>query len=339
MINFLVNIDFQGLILDIVWSDPIQTISLQKQHLVEFFDFPEHQTIETLIKQASVQTLLISKASCRLVNNPNSVTLFMTQTKDQILVFGIEDKISKTKSDTMASLSIFKRFLNYTKDLQLNQHKQSTNAMFENIQVLNNELVNSRRQLEKANAQLKVMNLDLNNHLVKDALTGLVSRYQYRAEIDLCIAQNPLQNGIFVFMDIDDFKRVNDQYGHVVGDAYLVEFANRLNHLPFSSAIKMRISGDEFGLFVYPIDAMDENTPHQLWQAIETHILNKPILIDDLRIPITISAGMACYGQDTRDVFELIDYADFAMYQAKKNGKNTFRTFNKRAFNQKNKNE
>lgn len=94
-----------------------------------------------------------------------------------------------------------------------------TSLQFGKIQTLNNELINTRRLLEKANAQLNTLNETLNNRLVKDALTGLVSRYQYRAEMEFFIAKNPGKPGVFTFMDItlDNFKGVNDNYGHGAG--------------------------------------------------------------------------------------------------------------------------
>jgi PleD family two-component response regulator len=111
---------------------------------------------------------------------------------------------------------------------------------FVKIQKLNSDLVNTQRQLKKANSALNRLNQDLNNRLVRDALTGLVSRYQYRQEIELAISRAPEKRGIFTFVDLDDFKRINDTYGHAAGDRYLKEFADRLGRLPFDSLICMR---------------------------------------------------------------------------------------------------
>ncbi|MFA6783922.1 MAG: diguanylate cyclase, partial [Sphaerochaeta sp.] len=127
-----------------------------------------------------------------------------------------------------------------------------TSNNFEQIQLLNNELVNAQRKLQKANIQLKHLNEELNNRLVKDPLTSLVRCYQYRSEIDRTISLQPKMLGLFAFIDIDDFKHINDTLGHAAGDQYLMEFARRLQSLDFGMAtICMRIAGDEFGLYLH----------------------------------------------------------------------------------------
>ena len=200
---------------------------------------------------------------------------------------------------------------------------------FEQIQKLNNDLLKTQRQLQKANAQLKRANEVLNNRLVKDALTGLVSRYQYREEIDMLIKTSPDKKGIFTFIDIDDFKRINDNYGHNVGDIYLKIFAKRLSMLNFENAIFMRISGDEFGVYIHGYDEVNDDYIKKVWEEIEDKILSSQFEIQDNKHFIYCSAGMAVYPNDTDSVFELIEYADFAMYKAKKSGKNSYRRFNK----------
>ncbi|MPM44362.1 hypothetical protein SDC9_91040 [bioreactor metagenome] len=205
--------------------------------------------------------------------------------------------------------------------------KETVQMNFEQIQMLNNRLVNTERILQRERSKLQVVNKELNNRLVKDALTGLVSRYQYRAEIEHTIASAPKEKGIFVFIDIDDFKKVNDTHGHQIGDMYLIEFADRLQGIPLEGSVKMRISGDEFGLFAHRItgDVTDEMA--RIWDLIKSHILFGPIKAEDSDIPLSVSAGMACYGEDTTDIYDLIEYADFAMYKAKRSGKNRYAVF------------
>ncbi|NCB40999.1 MAG: GGDEF domain-containing protein [Clostridia bacterium] len=171
------------------------------------------------------------------------------------------------------------------------------------------------------------MNNVLHNRLVKDALTGLVSRYQYSEEMKIKISQNPNMYGVFTFIDIDDFKSVNDIYGHGVGDAYLIGFANRLMALPVENMIHMRIGGDEFGLFSYGLSEVDSVYVNSLWETIKRTVLSKPLEIDGKQMKISISAGMAVYGKDTENIYELIDFADAAMYHAKKSGKDQMRLF------------
>ena len=85
--------------------------------------------------------------------------------------------------------------------------------------------------------------------------------------------------------------------------------------------------GDEFGLFAHRItgDVTDEMA--RIWDLIKSHILFGPIKAEDSDIPLSVSAGMACYGEDTTDIYDLIEYADFAMYKAKRSGKNRYAVF------------
>ena len=141
------------------------------------------------------------------------------------------------------------------------------------------------------------------------------------------IREQPDKLGIFVFIDIDHFKEINDTYGHRTGDAYLQIFSKRLQQIDFSNKICMRISGDEFGLFLHGFTSVDETDMQNIWNEIETKVLSGPAIIDGISVPFRCSAGMAVFGLDTREVYDLIEYADFAMYQAKKKGKNQFQRF------------
>jgi len=202
---------------------------------------------------------------------------------------------------------------------------------YESIQELNNELTNKSRELEKLNKKLNRANKILNNHLVTDPLTGLVSRYQYRDEMAMKIKESPGQYGVFCFLDIDDFKSVNDNYGHATGDRVLIEFAKRLKGLALKDAIIMRIAGDEFGLFVAGVEDTGIKYLETLWEKIRT-VVHTPIPANGKSFDISISVGFAVYGKDTKDIHLLIDYADFAMYQAKQSGKNNYAIFDKNVF-------
>ena len=175
------------------------------------------------------------------------------------------------------------------------------------------------------------MNLDLNNRLVKDPLTGLVSRYQYRSEMQRVINANPQALGLFAFIDIDAFKHVNDTYGHAVGDEYLVAFAKRLASLTSEGRlIAMRIAGDEFGLYMHELASVDD----EIYRKFEVYVTERPLSTSIGELAISCSVGFAVYNRDTTNLFELIEYADWAMYQAKRGGKHGYRVFDKLLYDQ-----
>lgn len=153
---------------------------------------------------------------------------------------------------------------------------------------------------------------------LKDLVEDILEENKSSSKINLGIA----------IIDIDDFKRINDNYGHNVGDIYLKIFAKRLSKLNFENAIFMRISGDEFGVYIHGYDEVNDYDIKKVWEEIENKILSSQFEIQDNKHFIYCSAGMAVYAEDTNSVYELIDYADFAMYIAKKSGKNSYRRFN-----------
>ncbi|MEI7884887.1 MAG: GGDEF domain-containing protein [Clostridia bacterium] len=331
MISFLISIERSGLINEIIWSDPAYLVSVHHHSFLTLFPEAEHELLMATIEKSMLQenSFECEKTLC-LLGETSKIKLCMLPMDKLILVFAVDEKLLENVELKETYQVILHKFLETIKkyaNSMLFHSNKATSLQFEKIQTLNNELINTRRLLEKANAQLNTLNEDLNNRLVKDALTGLVSRYQYRTEMEFFIAKNPGKLGIFTFIDIDNFKGVNDNYGHGAGDDFLVEFAARLRSLPLENTIKMRIAGDEFGLFTFGLAEAEAAQQKIIWQLIQQHVLAKPIAIDGKQLPLSISAGMAVYGRDTREIYELLEYADFAMYGAKNQGKNRFNSF------------
>lgn len=253
--------------------------------------------------------------------------LYMKQIGHQFLLYAnveMEDT-TKTMLTNLVNVIADKHFA------QDNGDKQESKLLFENIQKLNNSLINKQRELSKVNQELNRVNSILNNRLVKDPLTKLVSRYQYRDEILMQMDKHPDNYGLFWFVDVDDFKHINDTYGHRIGDHVLVEIANRLKTLPFDHTTKMRIAGDEFGLYMSNIASIGQEQIDSYYSTFKNHTTS-PIVVEDITIQVTFSVGIAIFHQDTDELHVLIDYADFAMYQAKQQGKNKYKLFNKNQY-------
>lgn len=333
MISFLITMDETARIIDTIWSDPVYIMSRNQLLLSELFPAEEQVLLASMIEKCMKDDRIFScNHELQLVSDGSRISLCMLRARDSILLFASDKKFVESLDNASAIREIIHKFMYVIKDFiesdRFHNHK-SVNTEFNKIQALNNELINTRRLLEKANAQARILNEELNNRLVKDALTGLVSRYQYRMEIDLLISSDPGKIGFFTFIDIDNFKSVNDTFGHAIGDQYLIEFAQRLKQLPIERTIRMRISGDEFGLFTYGLADVDSGSIQETWNQIKTHVLYGPIETSSGLVPLSISAGVAIYGRDTTDIFELIEYADFAMYIAKRAGKNGLQVFDK----------
>ncbi len=338
MASFLIIIDSSEKITEIIWSDPIFIISRHHPLLSDSFLAEDRERLRAVIDKCR-QDEGLSQCSIpfRLVSTGLEMRICVLPMADDMLVFGWDEQIPGNDQFMLKVQGIIHKFMESIKaylESNLFHNTKSISLQFEKIQKLNNDLTNAERKLEKANGQLEQLNRELNNRLVKDALTGLVSRYQYHTEIDMLIESDPEKSGVFVFIDIDDFKSVNDAHGHAVGDQYLIGFADRLKELPFEKSIKMRISGDEFGVFIFGMKEIKSAQMDAIWKKICSHVLFGPIETDAGEIPISISAGMAVYGDDTSNIYELIEYADFAMYMAKKKGKNGFHVFDKSEYDE-----
>lgn len=254
----------------------------------------------------------------------------MLSIDSRVLVYGQDSSVFHEGCSAATMKEVVHKFMKSISMMNedfIGDNERTIRTQFEQIQKLNSSLVNAQREISKANAKLNQVNEDLNNRLVKDALTGLVSRYQYRTEIQLAIAKAPDKQGIYGFIDIDNFKSVNDTYGHGVGDEFLKEFANRLMGLPYENMICMRIAGDEFGLYLYGYDEVRYADTADVWLKIKEHMLKEPIVLGETALPLRCSVGFSVFGRDTHNVYDLIEYADFAMYEAKKSGKNAYCDF------------
>ncbi|MDW7668828.1 MAG: GGDEF domain-containing protein, partial [Bacillota bacterium] len=239
-----------------------------------------------------------------------AVTAFAMAISGKIFLLIIDD-VALDKNSYEEFLKIHNDYANLMRKefkKTIKDKESESNEYFEEIQKLNNELINTRRQLQKANMKLNTKNKFLEGRLVKDALTGLISRYQYWTEIEKLIENDKGKQGIFVFIDLDGFKNINDTYGHSTGDVFLTEFANRLKKVDIENSIKIRIAGDEFALYAHGYTKVDKETTDFIWNKIKEEITLEPIEINGVEIPVSISCGMAVYGKDTKDIRELIEY-------------------------------
>ena len=152
-----------------------------------------------------------------------------------------------------------------------------------------------------------------------DELTDLPSRrvIEHRANTLLRHGDTPASFAL-AFLDIDNFKHINDYYGHAAGDALLVEIAKRLGLDLRESDMLSRISGDEFLLLLHPIEG-----ERQVAEYIDStlHRLKAPFFIDGSEIFASTSIGVSLYPEHGRSYEQLRQNADIAMYRVKSGGK------------------
>ena len=176
------------------------------------------------------------------------------------------------------------------------------------------------KRLQHKHDQLESL-LKLTEHQSRqDGLTNLPNRKFFEKALSETI-EKKIKFSLF-FVDLDGFKKVNDELGHHIGDNVLQETAYRLQTIIScnSNNIVARLGGDEFVI----IAEMEATDIHLLAKQIITE-LSKPYCCDKRDIAfISASIGISYYPEDTEDEFLLKKYADMAMYQVKANGKNSF---------------
>jgi diguanylate cyclase (GGDEF)-like protein len=172
-----------------------------------------------------------------------------------------------------------------------------------------------------------------------DSLTSLPNRRLFTEQLDLLLrlAHRKSQTLGLIFLDLDNFKRINDSLGHSAGDLLLREIAKRLTgsirtsdlagHFPESSAgIELsRLGGDEFTVVLNELDD-PESAAAVARRILDT--LSRPMTIDGHELVVTPSIGIAIAPRDAATVEGLLKAADTAMYHAKGSGKNNFTFYN-----------
>jgi diguanylate cyclase (GGDEF)-like protein len=170
----------------------------------------------------------------------------------------------------------------------------------------------------------------LRNMAHHDSLTGLPNRLTIMARIDseLLRFQRSSTGLALLFLDLDGFKPVNDNYGHQVGDVLLVEIAQRLKHLVRDVDVVARLGGDEFLVLLCDTEAPREAAERVAQECIK--VLGVPMLLGQSAIAVGVSIGIATadsHQSPPIDAGKLVSHADSAMYEAKAAGRNRYAVF------------
>jgi len=156
-----------------------------------------------------------------------------------------------------------------------------------------------------------------------DVLTGLPNRLLFRDRITVALAhaRRSRRAVAVMFLDLDQFKLVNDTLGHTVGDGLLQAAAERLVHCVRADDTVARMGGDEFTILVS--DLSDARSASMIAQKVMDS-MSKPIMVDGHELFITTSIGISIFPDDGMDTETLLKNADRAMYRAKEAGRNNF---------------
>ncbi|MCR9237934.1 MAG: EAL domain-containing protein [Alphaproteobacteria bacterium] len=176
---------------------------------------------------------------------------------------------------------------------------------------------------ERVRAQEKIEHASLH-----DSLTGLGNRAKFANEFETRIADSSKRVAVML-IDIDEFKQVNDNFGHGAGDAVIVSVADRLMGCVRSDDVVVRLGGDEFAVLLQ----IDQDCDDEIVISIARKVVNR--MREELQYRksiINFSVSVGCYesSSQTTGLEEILTRADFALYKAKANGRSRFQMFNRK---------
>lgn len=199
---------------------------------------------------------------------------------------------------------------------ELGSLTQRFNELLKRAEIWQTEL---KTQLQHANEHSE----QLTQLALHDSLTGLANRHAFSQALSQHVAQSVQQQQLLalVFIDLDNFKFVNDTYGHDAGDALLLLVSQRLSQVLRSDDLLCRLGGDEFAVL------LPNQTQQQATEWVCQRLLaqiREPLVVQGHVMPVGASIGVAFCPTDTTQADTLLQYADEAMYVAKRAGKNAY---------------
>ena len=270
-------------------------------------------SIEGLIQEANLTaSKLLALTRNKLINKPFS---HFIQKEYQDIYYLFRKKLFESHEYTECELQLIKGdktvfWAHISATIQMHDNKLECRLLLNNI--------TQRKKVEE-----KLLHIA---HY--DELTDLPNRVILadRLQQNMIQVKRKNQSLAVIFLDIDGFKDVNDNYGHDVGDKLLIALAKQMKDTLREEDTLSRIGGDEFIVILSDLSDINSSLPliSRLLEAAA-----KEIYIDDLRIQVSASLGISFYPQSEEiDPDQLLRQADQAMYQAKISGKNCYHIFN-----------
>lgn len=285
----------------------------------------------------------VSFADKQQVYTPiNSIAVTILQLGGIIvfLAFFIIYLISQRLSKPIQLLTVIAADIAHTLDLskrmpangthEIRELATSFNEMCDNLEKTWQEKNQITDDLQRLNEHLEQKVADRTKHLAwqanHDILTGLPNRALLEEHLNHAIARCQRTKTLLavLFIDLDGFKAVNDNFGHDMGDYLLIDIAKRFLDCVREPDTVARLGGDEFIILLELQNAEDIQKPLNRLCTL----VNEPIVTDGKVLKVSPSVGVTIYPLDLSDGESLIRHADQAMYQAKQKGRNQTQFFN-----------
>ena len=172
----------------------------------------------------------------------------------------------------------------------------------------------------------KQLEAELEHQAFHDRLTGLANQALFRDRVDHAIARANRDGSVLgvLYLDIDNFKRVNDSLGHPAGDELIAIVAERLRGCIRESDTAARLGGDEFAVLIEDLDSSADSAEEVAGRIVAA--FGRPVCIGSRQLPASVSIGLA-FNERGIGTDQLLRNADLAMYAAKRQGKGTYERY------------
>ena len=218
-----------------------------------------------------------------------------------------------------------------------NKSKKVVHLLLSGHPVLNkNKKLIGYRGIARDISALKHREGKMINMAFYDPLTKLANRTHFidrlRSHLKSQTPSNSLKPSALLFIDLDGFKKINDNKGHEAGDQLLKAVAQRMQNHARKTDLVGRFGGDEFVILV---NHMEKTLPKDFKEKMDSYlsrlleIIHEPINLEDKLLTVGASIGVAIIPRDGKTVTDILNHADTAMYQAKAKGKNNYQFYDK----------
>lgn len=305
-------------------QDITETTQAQLQ-AEEFSHLIEHSSNEIYIVELNtLKYLYVNLGGCNALG----------YTKEEMLTMGVLDinpfldmqTIEKLKKTLIAQKKLLNRTTHRRKDGTIYHVQSYIHTMEYNGQesyVIFDTDITQQVEDEKL---LKLQAKQLTHQANHDILTNLPNRTLFKDRLTQAIKSSKRNQKQFalLFIDLDQFKKINDSLGHHIGDEVLIEAAKRLQSAIREEDTLARLGGDEFTIIVR--DVKDNSSASIVAQKI-IDVMKEPLFIKSHILYISSSIGISLYPKHSDEANNLIKYADTAMYKAKDEGRNNYQFY------------
>jgi len=291
----------------------------------------KNQELASIIEESRIEMYIVEADTFGYLYANQMAANNLGYTKDELYsmsIFDINRDLPKDKASMLENM-----LLEYGYATNKTVHTRKDGTTYPVKSYMQHKIYNGRsvgvifdidmsKQL-KIEEQIKKQTIKLNKLAYTDQLTGIPNRVSFTRYLDQAIGESASNNDRFalLFIDLDDFKQINDTQGHDYGDELLKIVSKRLSaQLPSGDKI-FRLGGDEFTIILKSIQSVNhiEHLTQKLIQAMA-----EEIDIFNHRTYMSLSIGISIYPTDAIDAKELSRYADLAMYHAKKLRKESY---------------